>query len=85
MREKAPSTTLGMGPSNVTSLVVFSRSPVSILVPSKRSTRTRACGRKAAGHSPKSRSPATVRRPSRMKRLARRTCSSGASVPRISL
>lgn len=60
----APSITLGRGPSKVLSFTMFRRRPVSILLPSKRMTLTRAHGMNCVGFLANRRTPALVRCPS---------------------
>lgn len=85
MNSFAPSMVLGSGPSKVLSLTMLSLRPVSILLPSRRMTRTRAHGMNLAGLSEKRRTPAFVRWPSWRKPRLLRTCSSLASVPSSAL
>ena len=81
----APSMTFGSGPSNVRSLTMLNLRPVSILLPSRRTTRTLAQGMNCVGCFAKSRTPALVRCPSTSMLRLRRTCSSETSVPSSSL
>lgn len=75
MNSLAPSICLGRGPSKVLSFTILSRLPVSILFPSKRSTRTRAHGMNREGFSEKSSTPALVRWPRWRNPRLLRTCS----------